>query len=59
MEIGKNRDIQLRKSGDGVANLEREYQPLSPGTKILVMPQFSCMADEILGKKSPIFQAKI
>ena len=35
----------------GVVNFEREYQPLTPGTKILVMPQFSNMSDQILGKK--------
>ena len=35
----------------GVINFEREYQPLPPGTKILVMPQFSYMPDQILGKK--------
>ena len=34
----------------GVVNFEREYQPLHPGTKILVMPQFSNMSDQILGK---------
>ena len=32
-------------------NFEREYQPLPPGTKVLVMPQFSYMPDRILGKK--------
>ena len=32
-------------------NFEREYQPLPPGTKILLMPEFSHMPDEILGKK--------
>ena len=45
-----------------VVNFEREYQPLPPGTKILVMPQFSYMPDQILGKKmkkNVNFQAKI
>ena len=35
----------------GVVNLERKYQPLHPGTKILVMPQFSYMPDQILEKE--------
>ena len=34
----------------GVVNFEREYQPPPAGTKILVIPQFSCMPDQILGK---------
>ena len=44
-----------------VVNFEREYQSLPPGTKILVMPQFSYMPDQILGKKLKKlnFQAKI
>ena len=29
----------------GVINFEREYQPLPPGTKVLVIPQFSYMPD--------------
>ena len=33
-----------------VVNFEREYQPPPAGTKILVIPQFSCMPDQILGK---------
>ena len=36
----------------GVVNFEGEYQPLPPGTKILLMPQFSYMPDQILGKKN-------
>ena len=35
----------------GGVNFEREYQSLLPGTKILVMPQFSYMPDKILGKR--------
>ena len=31
-------------------NLKIAYQPLPPGTKILVMPQFSYMPDQFLGK---------
>ena len=34
-----------------MVNFEREYQPLPPGTKILLMPQFSYMQDQILGGK--------
>ena len=34
-----------------VVNFERDYQSQPPGTKILVMPQFFCMPDQILGKK--------
>ena len=42
-------------------NFEREYHPLPPGTKILVMPQFSNMSDQILGKeeKKLNFQATV
>ena len=35
----------------GVVNFEREYQSLPPCTKILVIPQFSYMPDQILGKQ--------
>ena len=31
-------------------DFERAYQPLPPGTKILVMPQFSYMTDQFLGE---------
>ena len=34
----------------GVVNFEIAYQPLPPGTKILVTPQFSYMPDQFLGK---------
>ena len=47
--MGNNRDIYCYATR-GVVNFEREYQPLAPGTKILVMPQFSNMQDQILGK---------
>ena len=36
--------------GGGVVNFERAYQPLPTGTKILVMPQFSYIPDQILRK---------
>ena len=36
----------------GVVNFEREYQSLPPGTKILVMPQFSYIAEQIFRKKN-------
>ena len=49
-KMGNNRDI-YSYSNRRVVNFEREYQPLPPGTKILVMPQFSYMSDKILGKK--------
>ena len=49
-KMGNNRDIYFY-ANLGVMNFEREYQPLSPGTKILVMSQFSYMSDQILGKK--------
>ena len=54
-KMGNNRDIYC------YANFEREYQPLPPGTKILAMPQFSYMPDQILGEKMKKlnFQAKI
>ena len=46
-KMGNNRDIHCY-ANRGMVNFEREYQSLHPGTKILVMPQFS---DQILGKK--------
>ena len=49
-KMGNNRDIYCY-ANRGVVNFEREYQLLPPGTKILVMPQFPCMPDQILGKK--------
>ena len=49
-KMGNNRDIYCY-ANRGVVNFEREYQPLPPGSKILVMPQFSNMPDQILGEK--------
>ena len=49
-KTGNNRDI-YSYANLGVVNFEREYQPLPPFTKIRVMPQFSHMSDQILGKK--------
>ena len=45
----------------GLVDFERAYQPLPPGTKILVMPQFSYMPDRILGKneKGPKFDLSL
>ena len=48
-KMGNNRDIYCYANW-GVANLERAYQPLPPGTKIIVMPQFSYMPDKFLRK---------
>ena len=48
-KMGNSRDIYCYANW-GVVNLERAYQPLPPGTKILVMPQFSYIADQFLGK---------
>ena len=48
-KMGNNRDIYCYANW-GVVNFERSYQPLPPGTKILVMPQFSYMPDQFLGK---------
>ena len=48
-KMGNNRDIYCYANW-GVVNFERAYQPLPPGTKILVMPQFSYMPDQFLGK---------
>ena len=57
--MGNNRDIYCYENR-GVVNFETEYQPLPPGTKILVMLQFSYMPDQILGKNEKLdFQAKI
>ena len=47
-KMGNNRNIYCYANW-GV-NFERAYQPLPPGTKILVMPQFSYMPDQFLGK---------
>ena len=49
-KMDNNNDIHCY-ANQGVVNFEREYQPLPPGTKILVMPQFSYMPDKISGKK--------
>ena len=49
-EMGNNRGIYCHANWEEV-NFEREYQSIPPGTKILVMPQFPCMPDQILGKK--------
>ena len=49
-EMANNKDI-YSYANRRVVNFEREYQPLPSGTKILVMPQFSYMPDQILGKK--------
>ena len=48
-KMGNNRDIYCYANW-GVANFERAYQPLPAGSKILVMPQFSYMPDQFLGK---------
>ena len=48
-KMDNNRDIYCY-ANCGVVNFERAYQPLPPGTKILVMPQFSYMPDQFLGK---------
>ena len=48
-KMGNNRDIYCCENR-GVVNFERAYQPLPPGTKIIVMPQFSYMPDQILEK---------
>ena len=58
-EMRNYRDIYCY-ANRGVVNFEREYQSLLPGAKILVMPQFSYMPDQILGEemKSSIFSPK-
>ena len=48
-KMGNNRDIYCYANW-GVVNLERAYQSLPPGTKIPVIPQFSYMPDQFLGK---------
>ena len=53
-EMSNNRDIYCY-ANRRVVNFERAYQPLRPGNKILVMPQFSCMPDQILGKRAKIW----
>ena len=57
---GNSRDIYCF-ANRGVVNFEREYQLLPPGTKILVIPQFSYMPEKILGKtmKKLNFWAKV
>ena len=58
-KMENNRDIYWY-GNRGLVNFEREYPPLPPGTKILAMPQFSYMPDQILGKnwKNSIFDLK-
>ena len=55
-KMGNNRDIYCYANW-GMVNFERGYQPLPPGTKIPVIPQFSYMLDQFLGKheKEPKF----
>ena len=48
-KMGNNRDIYCYANW-GVVNFKRAYQSLSPDTKIPVMPQFSYMPDQFLGK---------
>ena len=48
-KMGNNRDIYCYANW-GVVNFEITYQPLPPGTKIPVIPQFSYMPDQFLGK---------
>ena len=48
-KMGNNRDIYCYPNW-GMVNFERAYQPLPPGTKIIVMPQFSYLPDQFLGK---------
>ena len=48
-KMGNNRDIYYYANW-GVLNFEKAYQPLCPGTKIPVMPQFSYMPDQFLRK---------
>ena len=58
-KIGNNTDI-YRYANIRVVNFEREYQLLTPGIRILVVPQFSYLPDQILGKneKNSIFRPK-
>ena len=48
-KMGNNRDIYCY--GNRGWSVSKEYQPPPPGTKIIVMPQFPYMPDQILGKK--------
>ena len=59
-KMGNNRDIYCY-ANRGLVNFRREYQPLPPGIKILVILQFSYIPDQILGKKMKKlnFQTKI
>ena len=55
-KMDNNKDIYCYANW-GVIIFERAHQPLSPGTKILVMPQFSYMPEQFLRKneKGPKF----
>ena len=59
-KIGNNRGIYCYANRE-VVDFERTYQFLPHGTKILVMPQFSYMPDQILGKneKGPKFDLSL
>ena len=59
-KMGNNRDIYCY-ANRGLVNFKRAYQPLPPGTKILVMPHFSYIPDQILGKneKGPKFDLSL
>ena len=45
-KMGNNRDIRCYANRGGV-NFEREYWPLPPGIKIVVVPRFFYMPDQI------------
>ena len=49
-KMGNNRDIYCYANW-GWSISKENISPLPPGTKILVMPLFSYMPDQILGKK--------
>ena len=48
-KMGNNRHIYCYANREAV-NFKREYKPIPPDTKILVMPHFFCMPHQILGK---------
>ena len=58
-KMGNNRDIYCYANW-GEVNFEREYWLLQPSIKILVVPQFSYMPDQILEnkRKNSIFRPR-
>ena len=54
-EIDNNRTFIVMQIGGWWSISNENISPLPLGTKILAMPQFSCMPDQVLGGKNEKF----